>query len=235
LQEVQLLQFIFMLTHHDRTVDDAVDVYRATRACGLKYVGFKDIGASYEELRRITALAHEDGCEVILEVVSTTREDERRSLSAATEIGVDWVLGGTNPDLGMDILGDDVKYCPFAGTVVGHPSILKGATADIAEHAKTLTANPGVHGIDLLAYRHADEDPEALTASVVRSASGPVIVAGSIASAEQIAAVAKAGAWGFTVGGAVFEASFGGPSDAAGQVEAILELASTEGSPVVRR
>ena len=46
-----------------------------------------------------------------------------------------------------------------------------------------LTAIDGVHGVDLLAYRHEDLDPIVLTRTVVEAAEGPVIVAGSIATA----------------------------------------------------
>ena len=41
-----MIEFVFMLTHHDRTVDDPLAVYAEVRGCGLRYVGFKDIGAS---------------------------------------------------------------------------------------------------------------------------------------------------------------------------------------------
>ncbi|MCQ7030039.1 hypothetical protein MRO55_26420, partial [Escherichia coli] len=77
---------------------------------------------------------------------------------AARAIGVDWVLGGVHPHEGVEIL-EGVRYCPFAGTVEGHPSVLTGSIEEIAAHAAELTALPGVHGLDLLAYRHASEDP----------------------------------------------------------------------------
>jgi phosphoribosylformimino-5-aminoimidazole carboxamide ribonucleotide (ProFAR) isomerase len=71
----------------------------------------------------------------------------------------------------------------------------------------------GVHGLDLLAYRHPTADVAALTRAVVEAASGPVIAAGSVASLEQIATLDAAGAWGFTIGGAIFEGKLpGGPS-----------------------
>ena len=81
-----------------------------------------------------------------------------------------------------------------------------------------------MHGLDLLAYRHATEDPIALTRAVVGAADGPVIAAGSVRSLQQIAALEAAGAWGFTIGSAIFEGVFpGGPSVPA-QVEAVLAV-----------
>ena len=217
-----MIEFIFMLTRDDVTVGDAADVLASLRESGLRYVGFKDIGPPPETLAEVTRAAHEAGMEVMLEVVSTSAEDELRSLHAALDIGVDWVLGGTRADIGAEILGSTVKYCPFPGTIEGHPSVLKGSIAEIAADAERLTALDGVHGVDLLAYRHATEDPIALTRAVAAAARGPVIAAGSVASYEQIAALEAAGAWGFTIGSAIFANQLPGGPSVPGQVAAVL-------------
>ncbi len=222
--------FVFMLTHDDATVGHARDVLEELVGTGLRYVGFKDVGAPPAALKEIAALAHEAGMEVMLEIVSTSAEDELRSIRAALEIGVDWVLGGTNPERGVEILrGTGLRYCPFPGTVVGHPSVLEGTIEEIAAHARRLGEMDGVHGLDLLAYRHATADPVALTRAVVDAVEGPVIVAGSIATAAQIADVNAAGAWGFTIGGAIFEGRLPGGAAVAAQVAAVLELARGSG------
>ena len=216
-----MIEFVFMLTRDDVTIGDAAAVLRGVSGTGLRYVGFKDVGPPPAVLREVADAAHEAGLEVMLEVVSVSREEELRSLRAAREIGVDWVLGGTHPHDGVEIL-DGVRYCPFAGTVEGHPSVLTGSIEAIAEHAAELTALPGVHGLDLLAYRHATEDPIALTRAVAAAADGPVIAAGSVRSLEQIAALEAAGAWGFTIGSAIFEGVFPGAPSVPAQVEAVL-------------
>jgi hypothetical protein len=234
-----VIEFVFMLTHHDRTVDDPIAVYEKIRGCGLRYIGFKDIGVPVAELREVCARAHADGLEVMLEVVSTTREEELRSVAASEEIGVDWLLGGTHPEDGLEILGKRAaggarsnlpRYCPFPGTVVGHPSILQGEIGEIAESARRITALDGVFGLDLLAYRHQTADAAELTRAVVQAASGPVIAAGSVASTAQIVALDQAGAWGFTIGGAIFEGRLpGGPSIDA-QITEVLRAAGGAGA-----
>ena len=226
-----MIEFVFMLTHHDRTVDDPIAVYEQIRGCGLRYIGFKDIGVPVAELKEVCARAHGDGLEVLLEVVSTTREEELRSVAAAAEIGVDWLLGGTHPEDGLEILdaradGERPRYCPFPGTVVGHPSILQGEIDEIADSARRMTALDGVYGLDLLAYRHQSADAAELTRAVVQAASGPVIAAGSVASTAQISALDRAGAWGFTIGGAIFEGRLPGGPSIAGQVIEVLRAAS---------
>src|SRR6266702_6269629 len=149
-----MIEFVFMLTQHDRTVANPTDVYQEIRRCGLRYVGFKDIGVTVTELREVCARAHADGLEVMLEVVSTTKEEELRSVAASAEIGVDWLLGGTHPEDGLRVLsgsdgrsGARPRYCPFPGTVVGHPSILRGEIGEIAESARRMTALDGVFGV----------------------------------------------------------------------------------------
>lgn len=222
-----MIEFVFMLTHHDRTVDRPLDVYEKIRDCGLRYVGFKDIGASVAELREVCGQAHADGLEVMLEVVSVSREDELKSIAAAAEIGVNWILGGTHPADGLAVLaGTKARYCPFPGRVVGHPSVLLGEIAEIAESARQITALDGVYGLDLLAYRHPSADAAALTSAVVRASAGPVIAAGSVASLEQIAALDAAGAWGFTIGGAIFEGMLPGGPSVGGQIRHVLAAAA---------
>jgi len=219
-----MIEFIFMLTHDDATVPDAVAVLEQVKDCGLRYIGFKDIGQPVETLTEVTTRAHAAGLEVMLEVVSTSVETELQSVAAAREIGVDWVLGGTNAERAAPLLhGSGIRYCPFPGTVVGHPSVLEGDPSAIAAHAAALTARDDVHGVDLLAYRHRQTDPVALTREVVAACHGPVIVAGSIVSFEQIQAVAAAGAWGFTIGGAIFEGLLPGGPAVAAQVQAVLD------------
>jgi hypothetical protein len=230
-----VIEFVFMLTHHDRTVDDPTAVYEQIRGCGLRYIGFKDVGVPVAELKEVCARAQADGLEVMLEVVSTTREEELRSVAASAEIGVDWLLGGTHPEDGLQILGGGgPRYCPFPGTVVGHPSILRGEIDEIAESARRITALDGVFGLDLLAYRHESADAAELTRAVVQAASGPVIAAGSVASTAQISALDQAGAWGFTIGGAIFEGRLPGGPSVAGQVTEVLRAARV-GPGVARR
>jgi len=220
-------EFIFMLTHNDATVDNASDVLEEVLDTGLRCVGFKDVGASRETLAEVAARAHEAHMKVMLEIVTTDAEEELRTLGAAAEIGVDCVLGGTHPSEGAALLRETgIQYYPFPGRIEGHPSVLVGELEEIAEHARELSAMEGVHGVDLLAYRHESLDPMALTRAVVDAVDGPVIVAGSIANLDQIAAVGRSGAWGFTIGGAIFEGRLPGGPSIAGQVAAVLNAAN---------
>ena len=220
------MEFIFMLTRDDRTVDDALAVYRELAGTDLSMVGFKDVGATGDTLRALTDAMHEDGRTVFLEVVSTSRDDELRSIEAALRCGVDYVMGGTHVDDALPLLaGSSVRYCPFPGTIVGHPSELRGSIDEIAAHTAELTARPGVEGVDLLAYRHRGVDPPELVDAVVQAATGPVIVAGSIDGEERIKAMAARGAWAFTIGGAIFAGLLPGAPSVPVQVQWAVEVA----------
>ncbi len=222
-----MINFIFMLTHSDSTIDDAIDYVDQLSGTGLRYLGFKDVGATPERQRSIARAARGAGFETMLEVVSTSREAEVASVRAALDAGVDWVLGGTQPDAVLPLLeGSSVRYCPFPGRVVGHPSVLEGSIREIAESAAALTARPGVFGLDLLAYRHATADIAELTRQVVAASPGPVIAAGSVVNDEQISTLASAGAWGFTIGSAIFDGLFAGAPDVAAQVRHVLDVAA---------
>jgi hypothetical protein len=199
-------EFVFMLTRDDRTVADAHEILDRIASIGLRHIGFKDIGLSFVELEALNERIHDLGARAYLEVVSL--DDETNSIEAAVDLGVDVVLGGTHVAEGVKILdGAPIEYWPFPGRVEDHPSVLKGDIAEIVASAKAIAAMPGVHGLDLLAYRFAGDAP-ALAADVVAAVDIPVLAAGSVDRVEQIEALKSANVWGFTVGTAILDGTF---------------------------
>ena len=180
-------------------------VYERVRGSAVRYVGFKDVGLPWIELDSLARRIKADGRQLMLEVVSTTADSELASVEAAARLEVDFVLGGRQAEQASRILANrKLRYFPFAGHTVGHPTRLTGSADEIVDDAKRLAALPGVQGLDLLAYRFAGNVP-ALTRRVVEAVELPVIAAGSIDRASRIAAMRKAGVWAFTVGSALFD------------------------------
>ena len=205
------LRFIFMLTRNDRTVPDASQQLQTALGLGVRHIGFKDIGLPLEQLKGLNAAIKAGGATSYLEVVSLDRESEIVSAKAAAEIGVDVLLGGTRVDDVLPIIhGTGIQYFPFPGRITGHPSVLEGTIEEIVESAKAIAGRAGVHGLDLLAYRSAQNVPELMEA-VCAAVSKPVFIAGSIATPERIAVVQCAGAAGFTIGTAALDGKY--PAD----------------------
>jgi hypothetical protein len=205
--------FIFMLTRDDATIADARDRLPQALAAGVRHVGFKDVGLPLRALRSLAADIRAAGAVLYLEMVSLDAGAEAAGARAAVELGVDVLMGGVRPQVVEPIIaGAPIRYYPFPGEIVGHPSRLAGDIASIAASARDLAAREAVHGLDLLAYRFAG-DAAALIREVCRAAANkPVIVAGSIDCEARIAAAADAGAAGFTVGTAALDGAFPAPA-----------------------
>ena len=219
--------FIFMLTHGDVTVPDATRVYDDLRDTALEWVGFKDIGATPEELHGLTERIHADGRRAVLEIVSLDEASEVRSVKTGIDIGVDLLMGGTHHAAVLPLTkGRDVRYFPFPGQVVGHPSVLGGTESDIAVHAAQLASTPGVHGLDLLAYRYAGDVP-ALVRRVMASVQVPVVCAGSIDSLARVRDVCELGVWGFTIGSAIFDGEIVPGATISEQVQSVIATLET--------
>jgi dihydroorotate dehydrogenase len=83
---------------------------------------------------------------------------------------------------------------------------MDGTIEEIVAHARFLESK-GVQGMDLLSYRYVGDAP-LLLREVVKATSVPIVSAGSIESYKRLAEVWQAGAWGFTIGSALFDKKF---------------------------
>lgn len=204
------MDFIFMLTRNDRTIDDALDVLRLIRPVGLGHIGFKDVGADPATRAAIVDEIHDMSATSYLEVVSTTTEECLQSAAIARDLGVQRLLGGTQIEAILPILeGSATRYFPFPGRPFGHPTSLGGSADDVISDCQRFM-ELGCAGCDLLAYRATEADPLALVRAARQGlgAGAPLIVAGGVHSAEQIRALRDAGADAFTIGTAVFDGSY---------------------------
>ncbi len=213
-----------MLTRNDRTIEDAASLVDAACELGVRHIGFKDVGVPLATMQELTANIRRHGGVCYLEVVSTTREAMLRSLEAGRALGVDRILGGTDLDAAMRILGELSRYFPFPGHPVGHPTRLEGSAELVADHCRAARAK-GCGGVDLLAYRATQADPlELVRAARAALPGGTLIVAGSVNCTQRIHALAKAGADAFTIGSAVFDGAFSpAKGSLRGQILDILE------------
>jgi hypothetical protein len=199
-----VIEFIFMLTRDDQTLADAREVYASIAASGVRHVGCKDVGLPRDELAALMEDIRGNGHTTYLEVVSESEAATLESARVAAEIRPDFLIGGTLIEPVQEILaGTGIRFFPYVGQIVGHPCLLRGSIAEIADDARR-AEQLGVDGINLLAYRY-DGDVDALVEAVVVATSLPVIAAGSVDSQARIHALAEHGVWAFTIGTAALD------------------------------
>jgi hypothetical protein len=218
------MDFVFMLTRHDRTVTDALRVLEDIRPVGLTHIGFKDVGIEKPALVELHRAIKAMGATSYLEVVSTSPEAALQSARVAREVGFDRLLGGTQIEEVMQILaGGNTQYLPFPGKPFGHPTKLGGSAQNVADDCRRYR-ELGAAGVDLLAYRATEADPIELVRAARSAMDGVLLVAGAVAKPEQVRALAAAGADAFTVGSACFDGSFApNVGSLRSQLEAVLD------------
>jgi len=202
------VDFIFMLTRQDQTVEDCLEVLDTVIESGISHIGFKDVGVDRSTLRELNRRIRDAGATSYMEVVSTRPEDCLASARAAVEIGVVRLLGGTEVEPTLAILErSNIAYYPFPGRPEGHPTRLRGGPEDIAVDCRRVESL-GCAGVDLLAYRAVDADPLDLVRAARAALTGKLIIAGSIDSPARIQTLAEAGVDAFTIGTAALEGAF---------------------------
>jgi hypothetical protein len=200
-------EFILMLTYNDTTVKDALKIFRDCKDAPVTHWGFKDVGLPPEAMKTLVREMRDAGKTTYLEVVSLSEEEGLRGAKIAVEAGFDILMGTVFFDSILEYLKDKpIKYYPFPGHIFGHPSIMDGAIEEVVAHTRFLEVK-GVPGMDLLSYRYIGDAPRLLT-EVVKATNVPIVSAGSIDSYKRIAEVWQAGAWGFTIGSALFDKKF---------------------------
>ena len=200
-------ELIVMLTHHDQTVPDALDLFERTREFPITHWGFKDVGLPPEAMKNVVRAMKNAGKTTFLEVVSLSEQEGLHGARLAVDLGFDILMGTVfYPSISEYLNDKPVRYYPFPGHVHSHPSVLDGTIDQIVAHARELETY-GAHGLDLLTYRY-DGEAGHLLKQVVQATNIPIVSAGSIASFERITEVWEAGAWGFTIGSAFFEKQF---------------------------
>lgn len=201
-------KLIVMLTHHDRTVENAFDVFDRARDAQAEYWGMKEEPLPRSEMKQLYAYMRECGKKTALEVVAYTEAECLAGAKLAADCGCELLMGTMFFDSVNEFCqANKLKYMPFVGTITGRPSVLSGTVDEIVAEANRCLEK-GACGIDLLGYRYTGDAP-ALNRAVVSRVSGPVCIAGSVDSPQRLDELKQAAPWAFTIGGAFFEEKFG--------------------------
>ncbi len=200
---------IVMLTHNDRTVENAKEVFAQCQNSKAQFWGMKEETLPLEQMKELYAHMKHCGKTTFLEVVAYTEKEGLAGAKMAVECGCDVLMGTLFFDsIHTFCQNNQLKYMPFVGKITGRPSVLEGTPEEMIIQAKRYLQK-GVYGIDLLGYRY-NGDAAALNRQFVKEVNAPVCIAGSINSFERLDEVKDAAPWAFTIGSAFFENQFNG-------------------------
>ena len=201
-------ELIVMLTHNDRTAENAYGIFEQCKNSQAKFWGLKESGLSLEQMKSLYAYMKECGKTTILEVIAYTEDECMEGARMAVECGCDILMGTKFFDCVNNFCKQNkLKYMPFVGQVTGRPSILDGDIDEMINEANEYLRK-GAFGIDLLGYRYLG-DTVALIRKFALHVNAPVCIAGSINSYQRLEQVMNSTPWAFTIGGAFFENKFG--------------------------
>lgn len=221
-------ELIVMLTWHDKTVEDAIEVFEKAKHTNVRYWGFKEEGLPKEDMIKLVDLIHEEGKTAVLEVVAYTEDACIDGAKVCAECGFDILMGTMYFESVQKITEDNnITYYPFVGTIEGRPSVLKGTIEGMIVEANGLIQKKGIKGIDLLGYRFAGNAVR-LNQEFVKNVKGNVCLAGSVSSFQRLSEIKETGAWAFTIGGAFFEKKFC-DGTFADNINAVLDYLDKEG------
>jgi hypothetical protein len=201
-------ELVVMLTHNDKTVENAIEVFEEAKDSKAKFWGFKEAPLPVDTMKKLVAKMKDAGKTTFLEVVEYTEKECIDGAKIAVECGFDIMMGTVYFDSVRDLVkGARIKYMPFVGKITGRPSVLDGTIDGMIAEANGLLSK-GIDGFDLLGYRFTG-DPVKLNYEFVKSVNANVCLAGSVQSYQRLDEVKSTGAWSFTIGGAFFENKFG--------------------------
>ena len=222
-----MTEFIFMLTHHDVTIPNALEVFEEIKDTGLRFVGCKDIGLPIEKLQELFRKMKNADMTTFIEVVSNDEEKHFIGVEKAIRVGADYLIGGMPrfTRKTMEYLKEkkaNLKFFPYIGKVIGHPCVLEGSVDEIVNNGVEF-GKMGIHGINLLLYRYTG-NVNLLLDRVIDALKIPLIVAGSIDDFEKIGQMKRKNVWAFTIGGAILEKKFAPAKNIKEQVATVLNL-----------
>lgn len=201
-------KLIVMLTHNDRTVSNAAEIFNSCKNSKAEIFGFKEEGIPFAEMKKLFETMKNCGKITALEVVAYNEEECLDAAKKAVECQCNFLMGTKFFDSVNNFCRkNNLKYMPFVGEITGRPSVLEGTLESMIDEAQKCLSK-GVFGIDLLGYRYTG-DAVALNKNFVAQINAPVCIAGSVNSYKRLDEVKAANSWAFTIGGAFFENKFG--------------------------
>ena len=107
-----------MLTHHDKTVENAIEVFLSCKDLPVSYWGFKNVGLEKERMNELVNEMKKEGKKTVLEVVTYSEIECMASAKLAVELGFDYLMGTVFYNSVWEYLKDKkIMYYPFTGRI----------------------------------------------------------------------------------------------------------------------
>jgi len=204
----KMTELIAMLTHDDKTVENARAVFDGAVDAPADHWGFKDTGLPTSELALLARDMKSAGKVVHFESLEETESACLAAARFAVDEGIDNLIGMAFHESVAELLSaSGVRYFPTCGARSGVPRMLHGTVSEIVADAQAVRSS--TDGVTLSLYRWTDGDPAELGEAFIRDVPAPVIVTGSINSTARLDEIARLAPWGITVGSAIFDDAFG--------------------------
>ena len=215
---------IVMLTEHDLTVANGVEIFESCKDIDISNWGFKTVGQPVEKLYEIAAAMKAAGKRLHLEVIVFTPEEYKLAAEFCAKAKVDVLLGTVyDKALHESLRACGTEYWPFVGKTPGYQGRIVKSKDEIIEDVRC-AVEKGVDGVACPAYMHDKCTGEEIMAAIHNFAPElPLMVAGRVTSKEQMTALIPAGASLFTIGGALFAHKFVSDGDFRDNVKKLQE------------
>ena len=120
------LNLIVMLTHNDKTVHNAAEIFEQCRNSKAKFWGMKESPLPFQEMKKLFDGMKNCGKITVLETVAYTEAECMKGAETAAACGCD-ILMGTKFFESVNALCHEkrIKYMPFVGAVSGRPDVYK--------------------------------------------------------------------------------------------------------------
>ena len=116
-----------MLTHNDKTVDNAYEAFEKCKNAKAGFFGMKEEPLSLEEMKKLFGYIKSFGKQTFLEVVAYSEKEGLDGAKMAAECKCDYLMGTKYFDsINVFCKENQIKYMPFIGEVLERPSILEG-------------------------------------------------------------------------------------------------------------
>src|SRR5574339_705804 len=86
-------ELIVMLTHHDETVPDSLELFERLKDLPIAHWGFKDVGLPPKEMQAVVTAMKAAGKTTFLEVVTLSEENGMQGARLAVDLGFDILMG----------------------------------------------------------------------------------------------------------------------------------------------